>query len=117
MPLVTSADVKAIIETGKDPTPFIAAAHNALTTAYARAGVTVAVEVLTEIERWYAAHLVAIADPRITRQKIDDDELAFVFPHVRQGLQATGYGQQVVELDLMATGGILSRRTASVSVH
>lgn len=117
MALVTDAEVKAIKDTGIDTTPFITLAHLTLTTAYARAGVTVAPDLLKEIERWYAAHLVSIRDPQITRQKIDDDEFAFVFPRVSDGLGATNYGQMVRVLDNDATGGVLSRRAATVSFH
>lgn len=68
---------------------------------------------LKEIERWLAAHLACIRDPREIRTKIGDAESWFA-PNVTtawaRGLSFTSYGQQVLWLDRTGTIAALGEK-------
>ena len=101
---VTGAEVKEIINTSltvDEVNPFIAGA-NALITG--KCSSTYTATELKELERWLAAHFVAVRDPvksAYTRQSIaggpaQDYQLTAKNP---VGLATTAYGQQVLILD------------------
>ena len=94
---VTDADVKAILDTTVNTEPFIVAASLLIDTHLASAGLSLAL--LTEIERWLAAHLVCIRDPRLHEARADSVSLRFERGKPGSGLDATGYGSQVKLLD------------------
>lgn len=102
---VDAEDVKAIIETKVgDLTPFIAAAH-----LLVERHVTPHLSdeaLLKEIERWLAAHFLAVRDPRLTQQRIGDasENYEGAVGVLAQGLEATRYGRQAVAID--PTGGL-----------
>ena len=97
----TEAEVKQIIDTAlveDELSPFLTAANLIVTSALGAAGFVDAH--LAEIERWLAAHLVAIRDPRLMSQKIGDADATYAgFTQFGKGLEFTAYGQQVLLLD------------------
>lgn len=115
MARVTAAEVNAIIDTKLEQseiTPFITAANlmvtNKLTGQYDTA-------TLKEIERWLAAHLLAIRDPRVKSKSQGDEGVTYhLTSTVGEGLAATPFGQQVQLLDHLQK---LSRKSGSVDVE
>ena len=101
----TDTEIKEIIETTIDTTPFIQAANLVVTARLGAQGL--GDDLLKEIERWFTAHLVAIREPQAKAEKVGDTGVTY-FGKDGYGLDATPYGQQVKVLDptgLMATLG------------
>ena len=70
MARATEAEVKEIIETDRTDeqvTPFLKAANLLVTDVLT--GLGYSDDLLKEIERWLAAHFVAIRDPRMTKER------------------------------------------------
>jgi hypothetical protein len=110
MPRVTEAEVQAIIDYDPaitDITPFITAANLLITQKFSGSGVSA--ELLKEMERWLAAHYIAIRDPRLRNEKIGDAAVTY---QGQEGmyLDATLYGQQVKTLDPTGTMANLGKR-------
>ena len=98
--------VKKIIDTDltdEQITPFLAAANTMVTDLLL--GENYSVTTLGEIERWLAAHFVAVRDPQVTSEKIGDVQAAYE-GKTGMGLKSTRYGQQAMVLD---HHGILAR--------
>jgi len=100
---VTDAEVKRIIDTSIDTTPFIQAANLVITEKLGSEGLGSAL--LKEIERWFAAHLVAVRDPMVRQEKVGDATITYDRPTPGEGLESTIYGRQVLMLD---TSGVLA---------
>ena len=94
---VTTADVLAIFDTTIDTAPFITVAHLFVDQRLLDQGLSEAL--LTEIERWTAAHFACMRDPRETDVKRLDTSMAFEHGPLGQGLKSTRYGQQAIALD------------------
>ena len=114
MPLVTDSDVKQILDTTVDTTPFINAADLIVTQYLTLSGLSTAM--LTEIERWLAAHLTCMLDPRETAKAMGDSRVTFEAGPLGQGLCATRYGQQVLLLDTTGTLAAQGRRRTTFQV-
>ena len=117
MPRVTGAEVKEIIDTTLTEVqiaPFITAANLTITDMLG-ASTVLSSDQLKEIERWLAAHFVAIRDPRISREKTEEAEATY---HGKSdmGLDHTPYGQQVKMLDTTGTLTNLGKRKASAKI-
>lgn len=99
MSRATEAEVKEIIDTtltDEQVKPFLTAANLLVTDVLSKEGYGDAI--LKEIERWLAAHFVAIRDPQMAKEKIGDVNATY---HGKSGLglNHTPYGQQVMILD------------------
>lgn len=95
---VTAEDVERIITTSLDPMPFIDAANVIVTDRLDDQSLSEAA--LKEIERWLAAHFIAVSDPQKKSQSIDGASETYVLPPVTaDGLKSTVYGQQALLLD------------------
>ncbi len=73
---------------------------------------------LKEIERWLSAHFIAIRDPRIVRESIDNTSQAYFVQNKSKnvvGLDTTPYGKQVLILDTTGRLSELGLRTAVFS--
>jgi len=110
---VTDEDVKKIISTTIDTTPFITPANLIVTDRLSGEGL--GDPLLKEIERWLAAHLVAIRDPVYKTEKTGDAS-ATVFAEGGKGLDATPYGQQVKVLDITGKMATLGQKAAKLEV-
>lgn len=96
---VRNEEVKAIIDTSlEDVTPFIAGA-NALVDQVLGTDTDLSTAQLKEIERWLAAHFVAIRDPQARSEKIGEASISYQVGIAGEGLKATSWGQQVLALD------------------
>lgn len=110
MARVTAEEVQAIISYDPaitDITPFITAANLLITQKFTGSGVSEAL--LKEMERWLAAHYIAIRDPRLRSEKIGDAANTY---QGQEGmyLDATLYGQQVKTLDPTGTLANIGKR-------
>ena len=98
---VTTNEVKAIIETSLvDLDPFITSANtfiNAILADEISAG-NISSALLSELEKWLAAHFVAIRDPQVKSEKLGDAQATYRGKE-GMGLRATTYGQQALALD------------------
>lgn len=105
MARVSEVEVKEIISTTIDLSAHIKTATAFVDTLFASS--TLPTALLTEIERWLAAHFAAMTDQEegaITMEKHSEHQVKYV--EVRgEGLSLTRYGQQAIALD---TSGVLA---------
>lgn len=105
----SEAMVKDIIDTdltNEQIAPFLAAANTMVTDLLLDESYSTST--LKEIERWLAAHFVAVRDPQVTQEKIGDVQATYE-GKTGMGLKSTRYGQQAMMLD---HHGILARVAA-----
>ncbi len=113
MSLITDDEVKAIIDTDlTDLVPFIAAAHVIVSEELTGKGMSVSR--LTEIERWLAAHFVAMREDsaRLSGKEVGDAQYTFG-GELGEELKFTRFGQQALLLDssgILATKGMVTSR-------
>jgi hypothetical protein len=112
---VTADEVKAIISTRlTDLDAFITAANQVVDVRLKNKGFTD--PQLKEIERWLAAHFVAIHSPNKTREKIDTASEGYQSGSLGKALDFTAYGQQVKVLDWTGTLSAVGQRKAVLRV-
>ena len=101
--LVSDAEVKQVVVTSRDTTPFIATADLLITEDLATSGLSSSR--LKQIELYLAAHFVALTEERgnLTSHKVGDSSETYEM-EIGSGLMLTRYGQQAVQLD---TSGVL----------
>lgn len=97
MARVIPSEVLALITTSRDLWPFIETAHLLVDQYLGTVGY--GEPLLTEMERWWAAHLVACAEPQVSAKQLGDTRLQYQTPQLGMGLEGTSYGQQVLLLD------------------
>lgn len=103
--------VKEIIETsleGEALNPFINMAHYLVNEKLGPQGIPL--PLLGEIERWLAAHYVAIYDPRVQQESVGGEWSATYQGKTGQGLAATTYGQQALIADYTGTLAALGQQ-------
>ena len=116
MARVTASDVDEIMEkdlSSLDITPFITIANLLVTEKLGSSSLSA--DLLKEIERWLAAHFVAVSykDERIQQEKIDVASVTYMsMGSGKTGLDMTPYGRQVKLLD--TTGAFISDLVASI---
>lgn len=102
---VSTEEVKEIINTSiTDCTPFIIAA-NTLINKFLSGCEDLSADQLKEIERWLAAHFVAIRDPQASSESTGSASASYQVAKAGDGLDSTSWGQMAKILD---TSGILS---------
>ena len=105
------SDVQAIcsVDSTVDIQPFIVVASLFVDTHLASVGHSAAM--LTEIERWLAAHFLCVQYPRFTEMGSAGERLRFEGGASGEGLKSTRYGQQALALD---TSGTLAQLASGV---
>lgn len=111
---VDDAGVKEILDTTVTTTPFITAANLIVDQHLLGHGLTDAL--LTEIERWLAAHLACTRDPRVAKEALDGEFNVTYEGQTGLGLNRTSYGQQVKVLDPTGRLANLERRESAFRV-
>lgn len=101
MPRTTDAAVKEILATALNTMPFIMTASVLVDAYLGTSGLSE--PHLSEIERWWAAHLVTIREPQVAKKDLGDTSVTFVRGQLKTGLEATLYGQTVLQLDTTGT--------------
>jgi len=105
---VKPEEVRAIIETEMlDLSPFIKAANLQCTKHLS----DVEAGLLKEIERWLAAHYIAVKEAQET-----SDQQTLIMLRNRYGLSSTFYGQQALALDPTGKLAALGRRAVEFKV-
>ena len=113
---VTPDDVQAIMKscplTDDQIDPYIKTAHVYLLRVFD--GIDASVALLTDIERWFTAHLIAsIHDKTTVKEKIGDAEVNYT-TKVGEGLKSTPYGEMVLALDTTGAMAKSSMKKASI---
>lgn len=105
-------EVLEIIDTSLgDTIPFITAANLIVTEKLGDSSLSAAH--LKEIERWLAAHLIAIRDPKASMEKVGEAQVQYISPKTGLGLEGTSYGQQVLLLDTTGTLNSIGKQAVS----
>ncbi|TXH42042.1 MAG: hypothetical protein E6Q97_36495 [Desulfurellales bacterium] len=107
---ISDSDVKAIIDTERDTSPFITTAQ--LIVDEDLIGNSMSTERLDQIVLYLAAHFVCVTEERggVTRSRLGDaDESYRGIDSTAQGLSSTRYGQQAMILD--STGLLAAKST------
>ena len=113
----TEAEVKEIIDTAltaEQVAPFLATANVLVTSVLSDEGYDGSL--MKEIERWLAAHFVAIRDPRIAKEKVDDADATYQ-GKFGENLRHTSYGQQVLVLDFHGRLAEIASSKGSIEVR
>jgi hypothetical protein len=113
----TAAAVKAILKNSQLETTtvdvFITAA-SALVDNKLGTDTTLGSTLLTEIEKWLAAHMIASTLERTTsKEKVGDVSVEYTGKW-EKNLESTPYGQMVVTLDTTGTMAALGRKSARI---
>lgn len=114
MALVTDSEVKALIDTSRDTTPFITTAHLIITEDLATSGLST--DRKTQVELYLAAHFCAITEERgnLARHRKGDSSEEYKM-EIGYGLALTRYGQQAMQLDTSGTLRTLARKGQNAS--
>lgn len=112
MTTVTDADVKALVDTQRDTTPFIATANLIASENLATAGYSDAR--LYEITKYLAAHFTTVTEENggVTLSRIGEavEKYNDLSPGDKFGFKATRFGLMAISLD---TSGILQSMSVS----
>jgi hypothetical protein len=111
MPRVTDGDVKTILDTTIDTTPFIQTATVLIDQYLVPAGLQE--PLLTQIELWWSAHLACARDPRLLAARADSVD-AKLQRSTGTGLDGTEYGAVVKALDPTGILNELENREAAI---
>lgn len=74
-------------------------------------------DILTEIEKWLAAHFLATLDPRTESEEFVDVWRGKYQGKTGKGLEATIYGQQALALDTSGSLASAGLKRATVEVY
>lgn len=121
MARVTATEVKYIISTtiSDDAVNVHITAANLIVTAQL-ADKSLSTEQLKEIERWLAAHFIAVQDPRKTEEELGEAREVLEGRNrssTLNGIMGTQYGQQAVALDTSGTLATLGKRRARLESY
>lgn len=108
---ITDADVKAIIDTDRDTSPFIVTANLIVTETLADKGLSA--DRLDQITLYLSAHFVCLTEERggLVSSRLGDSSESYRAPAIgSKGFETTRYGQQAMILD---TSGKLAAQQAN----
>lgn len=115
---VTAADVQEILDTTLEASvinAFINTANTFIEVNLSSANLGEAM--LTEIEKWLAAHFLSLRDRRVKSENIAGEySVTYEVGNLGKGLMSTTYGQTAVALDTSGTLGSLNMKRASLKV-
>lgn len=115
---VTAADVQEILDTTLEASvinAFINTAHTFIEANLGSANLGEAM--LTEIEKWLAAHFLSIRDRRVKSENIAGEySVTYEVGNLGEGLMSTTYGQTAVALDTSGTLDNLNLKRATFKV-
>ena len=117
MARVTATEVKAIMDNCTLSDSIVDAyitASNAVVTDVLGNDTDIGETLLEEVEKWYAAHLVACTTHRNAMQEKLGDAAVTYAGQFGKGLDATPYGQVVKQLDITGKMGQLGKRLAKL---
>lgn len=111
MPRVTDAEVKSLIDTQRDTSPFIDTASLVVTESIAPKGLSD--DRLRQIELYLAAHFTTLAEERggLAMSRTGDSEERYAVGDLGRGFNMTRFGQQALALD--SSGALASLSTSA----
>jgi FlaG/FlaF family flagellin (archaellin) len=119
MALVTADEVRTLMNLTATQAPdavvnaFITSADTVITEVYAD-DTEVSEALMTEIEKWYVAHMIASTVYRMTsEEKLGDASVKYTGKWDK-GLDATPYGQMVKQLDFTGQISRLGKTAATI---
>ncbi len=117
MPRVTELEVQAIVDTERDPTPFIDVASLIVDENLLGKGLTVAR--LVQIELYLAAHFTTVTEERgsLVSSGGGDAKDTYFTRELGKGLAMTRYGQQALALDTSGTLSGINSLSGSLSAQ
>lgn len=101
MARVTDCEVKEILNTEVDTTPFITTANLIVTEELGTS--TLSDARLKQIELYLAAHFATLRDPQVKSEKVGDASVTYAVDSKGKGLETTAYGQTALALDTTGT--------------
>jgi len=110
------ADVKVIIDTelvDDDITSMITSANLIITALLGSEGLSVSL--LTEIEKWFTAHLISSSRERQTQREEIGGDTNEEYAKLGKGLEGTTYGQMVMTLDTSGKMAATYKTKASIT--
>ena len=112
--LVTADEVKEIMDscilTTTQMEPYLVTAHRFVDAVLS----TSSEEKRTEVEKWFAAHLIASVHYRTTlKERVGDAEVGYG-GKFEDGLSSTPYGQVVLQLDTTGKMAMAGKKGASM---
>ena len=117
MARVTEEEVLEIMDNDleeSDVSPFVVSA-NVFVTQHLEGKLSA--DVLKEIERWTAAHMVATTKDRQAKDMGADNAYIKYTGYWSEGLNSTSYGQMAIALDATGTLAILAKGKKTVYTH
>lgn len=108
---VTPMEVKQIISTTLDPTPFIMAASTLVDNVLS--GTDLSADTLYEIERYLAAHFMTARQQQVRSQKIGDAQETYSTAFGEM-LKSSTYGQMALVLDTSGKLADVGKRPAKL---
>lgn len=112
MARVSDSEVKSILDTTIDTTPFITTASLVVDEELDSSGLSEAR--LTQIELYLAAHFACLMDPRVASESVDGASNTYE-GKTGMGLDRTSYGQQVKLLDTSGALVSMDQKKASIT--
>ena len=114
---VTASEVKEIMDNctvDDDVVDSIIIAANAVVTEMLGDDTDIGDTLITEIEKWYAAHMIASTTHRnAVEEQLGDAKVKYA-GQFGVGLNSTPYGQMVLQLDITGKMGQLGKRIARI---
>lgn len=112
---VSSDEVRELITTSRTEISMFIAPANLIVTERLGSNTSIPNSLKKEIERWLAAHFIAVADRVATEEQVDDAKVKYA-GQTKMGLESTTYGQQAIALDSTGSLATLGRRGATIQV-
>ena len=117
MARTTSAEVLQIMDNCQVSAPIIdtlIAAANVMLTKTFSDDADIGDDLLAEMERWLAAHLIASGPERVaSREKVGDADITYTGQWGKK-LESTPYGQVVLQLDVTGKMANIGKKSASI---
>ena len=117
MALTTATEVKAIMDNCALSDSIVDSyitASNALVDKILGDDTDIGSTLLTEVEKWYAAHMIASTTHRnAVEEKLGDASVKYA-GEFREGLNSTPYGQMVLQLDITGKMGDVGKRRGRI---
>jgi len=118
MARTTAGEVKEIMDNctlDDDIVDVYIVGANALVTKTLGSDTTIGATLLEEVERWFAAHMIASTRYRSTkREKIGEASVEYTGQY-RENLSSTPYGQMVMQLDSTGKMANIGKKGASIN--
>lgn len=113
---VSEAEVEAIIEVDSsvDTDTFILAATTLVDAVLADDAYLTTAQ-LKEVERWLAAHFIAMRQRQARSEGVGDANVVYQVGYLGRGLQYTPYGQQALILDTSGKLAAMGQKRATLT--